>query len=367
MNCKYTIDPSVDEPIMLIDKHIGFDETDGMGIDGNEFAKELLFLDSLNKKRIEVRINSVGGNVMEGMSIYNAILKTKTKVDTYNIGIAASISGVIFQAGRNRIMADYALLMIHNPMGGDKKSLAKVKESLISMLMRKSNKTEAEISKLMDATSWLTAAECLQTNLCDSIEVSSELNKPRINTTQNVYDAYLSAKTILNSFKQTQIKTMKNLTNKLNVAENATENEMVAAVDTIVNNANAAVDAAKREAEAAKANALEAEKKYNEIKAKFEDAEKAAADKAAEEAETKAKEVVNEAVKAGKIANKEEVIAKWVNLAKSDLAGAKEMLAGIAVNKSGKTIEVTEGAKDVELTNVVAQTMIELQNKHNNK
>jgi len=105
----YCIDQNSDEPIMLINTHIGFDEADGMGIDGALFQKELLFLDTLGKKRIQVWINCVGGIVMDGYNIGSAILKTKTPVDTYNVGIAASIAGVLFMCGRNRVMMDYAL------------------------------------------------------------------------------------------------------------------------------------------------------------------------------------------------------------------------------------------------------------------
>ena len=122
---QYVVNPDSDEPIMLIDKHIGFDEKDGQGIDGAIFCRELIELDSLNKKSIKVWINSEGGIVMDGYNIYNAILKTKTKVDTVCVGIAASISAVIFQAGRNRIMNEYALLMYHNPYGGNDVELKK--------------------------------------------------------------------------------------------------------------------------------------------------------------------------------------------------------------------------------------------------
>ena len=59
---------------MLINTHIGFDETDGMGVDGAQFQRELLYLDSLGKKRIQVWINSIGGSVMEGYNIELAIL-----------------------------------------------------------------------------------------------------------------------------------------------------------------------------------------------------------------------------------------------------------------------------------------------------
>ena len=47
----YCVDPSADEPILLINKHIGFDEKDGMGIDGALFQQELLMLDALGKKK----------------------------------------------------------------------------------------------------------------------------------------------------------------------------------------------------------------------------------------------------------------------------------------------------------------------------
>src|SRR5580693_4406944 len=114
----YCTDTSAEEPIMLINKHIGFDEKDGQGIDGSLFQAELLALDRIGKKRIQVWINSPGGTVMDGYNIYNAILKSDTKVDTYCVGICASIAAVIFQAGRKRIMADYGLLMYHNPYGG---------------------------------------------------------------------------------------------------------------------------------------------------------------------------------------------------------------------------------------------------------
>ncbi len=91
-NFIYTIDVESDEPIMLINKHIGNDDQLGQGIDGSIFQAELLRLDTMGKKRIQVWISSEGGIVMDGYKIYNAILKSKTKVDTYNVGICASIA-----------------------------------------------------------------------------------------------------------------------------------------------------------------------------------------------------------------------------------------------------------------------------------
>src|ERR1700752_373827 len=133
---------------MLIDTHIGLDEVDGEGIMGGQFVRELMFLDSLNKKSIQVWICTPGGSCMDGEQIYNAILKSKTPVDTYNVGTCASIGGPIFLAGRNRYMGSWAKLMMHPASGGDKKSLDAYNTSVAKMLSQRSFLTEDQVSKL---------------------------------------------------------------------------------------------------------------------------------------------------------------------------------------------------------------------------
>jgi len=361
MNFKYTIDPSVDEPIMLIDKHIGMDAEDGIGIDGSEFSRELLYLDSIGKKQIQIRINSVGGSVMDGMTIYNAILKTKAKVDTYNVGICASIAGVIFQAGRNRIMADYSLLMMHNPQGGDKKVLKIMKESLVTMLTRKANKTEAEIAKMMDATTWLTATECLTSGLCDMIEESIEFNKPRIKSA-DVQNAYKEAVTIINSFNQ-KSKPMLNVINKLGLESDATEEMILASIEAIENKSKEEIEKAKNDLDEAENKVSELKKKVAEMEEAKNAMEEEAKKKAEEDCKNKATELVSNAVKLGKIANKEEVIASWTNLAVSDFDNASIMLDSLTVNKAGINIDNKEDANQNGLENAAMNAMIEIQNK----
>ena len=113
---------------------------------------------------------------MDGYKIFNAILKSKTKVDTYNVGIAASIAAVIFQAGRKRVMADYSLLMYHNPYGGDDTELKKMRESLAIMIAERTSNSKEAVLKMMDKTTWIGAAEALSIGFCDEIEYSSEAN-----------------------------------------------------------------------------------------------------------------------------------------------------------------------------------------------
>ena len=63
---------------------------------------------------IAVNINSYGGEVAEGLAIYNALRNHKAKVTTRCSGFACSIASVIFMAGEERIMDEASLLMIHN-------------------------------------------------------------------------------------------------------------------------------------------------------------------------------------------------------------------------------------------------------------
>ena len=149
MEFKYCVNPNDEEPIMLINKHIGFDEAKGQGIIGSEFQKELLFLDSLGKKRIKIYMSTLGGSVLEGQLIYNSILKSVCKVDTYNIGVVASIGVPIFGAGRTRYMCDYALLMLHNTSGGTSQAQDILKQSVCTMVASRVGKTEQEVSDII--------------------------------------------------------------------------------------------------------------------------------------------------------------------------------------------------------------------------
>lgn len=361
MQIKYTIDISANEPIMMLDKHIGFDSDKGEGIDGAEFAKELLYLDSLQKKRIEIRINSVGGSVIDGMSIYNAILKANAKVDTYNIGIAASIAGVIFQAGRKRMIADYALFMMHNPSGGDKKSLEKIKKSLITMLIRKTGKSESEISKLMDKTTWYDAVECLKMGLADKIEESADLKSKIVSS--DVKAAWLEATEIINSYKPKNKSKMENIINKLGLASDATEETILAAISEMENKMSE-FEKVKKAYDEAKAKCDELSAKLKELKKAKDEADEEAENAKKMEAKNKAEELVNDAVKAGKFTN--DFAAHWTNLAIENYDAASEMIKGLSVTKKGIDIVVNSvNESDDLLANVAARTMANLQNKFN--
>ena len=365
---QYTVDVDSDEPIMLINKHIGFDDIDGYGIDGSSFQSELLALDTMGKKRIQVWINSAGGSVIEGMSIYNAILKSKTKVDTYNVGICASIAGVIFQAGRNRIMADYSLLMYHNPYNSNGKKdegLDKIKMSLTSMISARCGKDESEISAMMDKTTWIHAEDALNSGMCDSIEKSNDFNKKRLSPESADIRAFWNERNLVlnNLFNNNKIEKMVKVANKLGLNPDVNEDTILNAVTEIQNKLD--VSETKNKANEDKILELEIaeENKSKELDAlRTELAElKNKANEIEETAKTeKAENLVKEAVNAGKI--KEESKSNWINKAKEDFEGVKAMIDELPLNKVAP--KITENEEVIKPYNM-ASLMQEIKIKSN--
>ena len=351
---------------MLINKHIGADETDGPGIDGSIFQQELLQLDTMGKKRIQVWINSPGGIVMDGYNIYNAILKSKTKVDTYNVGIAASIAAVIFQAGRNRIMADYSMLMYHNPYGGDGgEELEKMKKGIAIMIAERVGKSEPEILAVMSKTTWLGASEAFNTGFCDTIEVSSEQNKRRATTEAKAL--WKESNLVINSlFNNKQTKKMTKVTNKLGLNAEANEDAILEAITNVENKKVAAEDKAKQMED--KICAMEAEldehkAKLAEFKKKAEDADKAKNDAELEAESAKAKNMLQEFVKQGRI--KADAVDQWAATSqKIGIDEVKNMIEALPMHKQSAKIEINNVSNEAILTNVVASAMANIREKN---
>ncbi|MES2382610.1 MAG: Clp protease ClpP [Bacteroidota bacterium] len=376
MKLKYTQYVDTDEPVMLVNKHIGHDEEDGDGIMGPQFQEELMYLDTLGKKRIKVFICSPGGNVVDAMQMYNAILATKTKVDTFNTGVAASSAGVVFQAGRTRYMSDYALLMMHNPFSpgatGSTPELESFKNSLVKMLGRKNpTATEESISDFMNNTTWMDADACVKNGFCDVIEHSSDMNKPRAISTdpKATWKQYANYFNSLNTNPPIQ-NTMKKVYNKLKINENSTEDVMVAAIDAIENRATTAElekEKLKKELETANTNLVEVQNKVTDLENKAaelketEDAEKVTA------LENAATLLVENAAKVGKIKNDAATILKIKAQAIKDFEGTKELIDSMPLNKKGANIVNKDDTGAPVPRYTMGAVMIGIQNKSEGK
>lgn len=339
-----------DEPIMMLDRHIGgWDEKNGFGIDGSTFAAELMALDGMGKKRVQVWINSVGGSVVDGYNICNAILKTKTKVDTYCAGIAASMAGVIFQCGRKRVMADYGILMYHNPYSGegsDQESgvLSSMKESLNKIICQKSGMDEQSVSVMMDRTTFINAEEAMTMNLCDEIESTAGLNAPRKMMSGNPTAAWMEAQNIINQFFDNKNpRRMKLVTNKLGLQDDAAESSIVSAIEAVQNQLtekDQTIQSLRDEILAKEAAANKAAEDLKEAQDKLAqlESEKTAAEEAKALAE--ATNMVKTYASQGRIKNDDATVGAWVAKAKEDMTGVKTMLESLPLNKAAITIDV---------------------------
>lgn len=144
-----------------------------------DLAKEI---GDLNGKALTVRINSYGGEVAEGLAIYNLLKSYEGEVTTICDGFACSAASVVFMVGAKRIMPRSSLLMIHNAWthaSGDADDLRKAADDLekitqpsVEIYTSVSNLDADEIKAMMDAETWIEADEALDFGF--ATEISEE-------------------------------------------------------------------------------------------------------------------------------------------------------------------------------------------------
>lgn len=141
-------------------------------------------LQDITSDRINVHINSYGGEVAEGLAIYNTLKNSKAHITTYCDGFACSSASVVFMAGDERIMNSASLLMIHNAWTfarGNSKDfrkqaddLDKISNALINAYMSRINIPENELKDLMDNESWITADDAVEKGFADKVNEPDE-------------------------------------------------------------------------------------------------------------------------------------------------------------------------------------------------
>ena len=154
---------------------------DGMA---NVIVAQLLFLESENPdKDISLFINSPGGVVTAGMSIYDTMQFIKPDVSTYVMGQACSMGSLLATAGAKgkRFMLPNARHMIHQPSGGARgqatdmqiqvEEILKMKKSLTDIYVKHNSKgkTFAQFSHDMERDKFMSAEEALDYGLIDKI------------------------------------------------------------------------------------------------------------------------------------------------------------------------------------------------------
>lgn len=147
------------------------------GISAKQFAEDLKALGKVDQ--LNVRINSVGGSVFEGVAIYNQLRRHQARVEVDIDGIAASIASVIAMAGDVVRMADNGFFMIHRAWGmalgtsEDMEDMARQLEKIdgtITDVYAKRTKVERdEVVEMLAEETWMNAAEALEHGFVDEV------------------------------------------------------------------------------------------------------------------------------------------------------------------------------------------------------
>ncbi|CAI1933005.1 ATP-dependent Clp protease proteolytic subunit 2 [Serratia fonticola] len=169
-----------------------YDEIGYWGVTARNFASSLKALGDLD--HIDLHIHSPGGDVFEGIAIYNLLDSHPASKTVYIDGLAASMASIIAMVGNPIIMPENAMMMIHKPWGitgGDADDmrdyadlLDKVESVLIPSYAKKTGKTTDELAAMLSEETWLTAQECVEHGFADqlttAVQAMARINSKRL-------------------------------------------------------------------------------------------------------------------------------------------------------------------------------------------
>ena len=148
----------------------------------NLVVAQLLFLEAENPEQdIHLYINSPGGSVTAGLSIYDTMQFIKPDVSTMVLGQACSMGAFLLNAGAagKRYALPNSRIMIHQPLGGFKgqatdieihaKEISEIKKKLNNLMAKHSGKSEEEITKDTERDNFMSAEAALDYGLIDQI------------------------------------------------------------------------------------------------------------------------------------------------------------------------------------------------------
>ena len=181
--------------VLAIDDEIGF-----WGVQARDFRAAL---DAVEGETLEVQINSVGGDVMAGLGMYNMLRNwagAGKQITTRVTGVAASIASIIMLAGDRREMPSNAFAMVHAVKSGawgtadeirDQADVVdKVQASLRNIYVDRMGIDEAKATEIMAKDTWLNADECLEmgfvTAVIDPVQATAKFDLGRAALPENV-------------------------------------------------------------------------------------------------------------------------------------------------------------------------------------
>lgn len=150
---------------------------------------QLLYLDSVDNKDIQILIDSPGGSVYDGYGILDAMRLVSSKVGTLCTGMAASMGAMILMCGNKglRQMLPLSRCMIHQPLGGCKgqateilneaREIEKLRNELYEIIAQRSGQLLTKVAQDCERDYWMTAKETKAYGIIDSI-VGESSDKP---------------------------------------------------------------------------------------------------------------------------------------------------------------------------------------------
>lgn len=160
-----------------------YDEIGYFGVTANDFVRDLR---NITQSTITLHLNTPGGEVFDGIAIYNSLKAHKATVNVVVDGLAASIGSVIAMAGDKVSMAPHSKMMIHEAMAlaiGNAADMTKMAERLdatsqniADIYAEKAGGDAADWRASMKAETWYTDQQAVDAGLADDIARSDGEN-----------------------------------------------------------------------------------------------------------------------------------------------------------------------------------------------
>jgi len=172
--------PTAEQAETVAEVHI-YDEIGYWGTSAKDFAQQLAELDV---DRIQLRINSPGGNAWDGVAIMNTLRRHRARVEVTVDGIAASAASLIAMAGDHITMNRSSQMMIHDTSGmawGNAATmretadlLDKLSDSYADAYAKRAGGSRSAWRDVMRAETWYTAEEAVLAGLADEWDGSAD-------------------------------------------------------------------------------------------------------------------------------------------------------------------------------------------------
>lgn len=149
----------------------------------SDIVSQLIYLQEESSEPIDLLITSPGGEVNAGFMIYDMLQNTKIQLNTYCIGMAASMAAILLAGGQKgrRFILPHSKVMIHEPLisngvGGSATSIHNISESILEtrnicngILAEHTGKTIEEINEATRFDNYMNAEKAVEFGICDRI------------------------------------------------------------------------------------------------------------------------------------------------------------------------------------------------------